>query len=183
MEATQVGGDVTQVLVTKEQLAARITELAAEIDRDYAGKELLLVGVLNGAVMVMADLSRALTIHCQMDWMAVSSYGSGTKSSGVVQILKDLTTDVTGMDVLLVEDIVDTGLTSSYLVSSLRTRGPASLNVLAVLRKPEAARNPVDIAYIGFDIPNEFVVGYGLDYDGLYRNLTSVGALSPTVYS
>jgi hypoxanthine phosphoribosyltransferase len=183
VEATQVGGDVTQVLVTKEQLAARITELAAEIDRDYAGKELLLVGVLNGAVMVMADLSRALTIHCQMDWMAVSSYGSGTKSSGVVQILKDLTTDVTGMDVLLVEDIVDTGLTSSYLVSSLRTRGPASLNVLAVLRKPEAARNPVDIAYIGFDIPNEFVVGYGLDYDGLYRNLTSVGALSPTVYS
>jgi hypoxanthine phosphoribosyltransferase len=117
-----------------------------------------------------------------MDWMAVSSYGSGTKSSGVVQILKDLTTDVTGMDVLLVEDIVDTGLTLSYLVSSLRTRGPASLNVLAVLRKPEAARNPVDIAYVGFDIPNEFVVGYGLDYDGLYRNLTSVGALSPTVY-
>ena len=182
MEATQVGGDVTQVLVTKEQLAARITELAAEINRDYAGKELLLVGVLNGAVMVMADLSRALTIHCQMDWMAVSSYGSGTKSSGVVQILKDLTTDVTGMDVLLVEDIVDTGLTLSYLVSSLRSRGPASLNVLTVLRKPEAARNPVDIAYVGFDIPNEFVVGYGLDYDGLYRNLTSVGALSPTVY-
>ncbi len=182
MEATQVGGDVTQVLVTKEQLAARITELAAEINRDYAGKELLLVGVLNGAVMVMADLSRALTIHCQMDWMAVSSYGSGTKSSGVVQILKDLTTDVTGMDVLLVEDIVDTGLTLSYLVSSLRSRKPASLNVLTLLRKPEAARNPVHIAYVGFDIPNEFVVGYGLDYDGLYRNLTSVGALSPTVY-
>ncbi len=182
MEATQVGGDLTQVLVTKEQLAARITELAAEINRDYAGKDLLLVGVLNGAVMVMADLSRALTIHCQMDWMAVSSYGSGTKSSGVVQILKDLTTDVTGMDVLLVEDIVDTGLTLSYLVSSLRSRGSASLNVLTLLRKPEAARNPVDIAYVGFDIPNEFVVGYGLDYDGLYRNLTSVGALSPTVY-
>ncbi len=182
MEATQVGGDLTQVLVTKEQLAARITELAAEINRDYAGKDLLLVGVLNGAVMVMADLSRALTIHCQMDWMAVSSYGSGTKSSGVVQILKDLTTDVTGMDVLLVEDIVDTGLTLSYLVSSLRSRKPASLNVLTLLRKPEAARNPVDIAYVGFDIPNEFVVGYGLDYDGLYRNLTSVGALSPTVY-
>jgi hypoxanthine phosphoribosyltransferase len=182
VEATQVGGDVTQVLVTKEQLAARITELAAEINRDYAGKDLLLVGVLNGAVMVMADLSRALTIHCQMDWMAVSSYGSGTKSSGVVQILKDLTTDVTGMDVLLVEDIVDTGLTLSYLVSSLRSRKPASLNVLTLLRKPEAARNPVHIAYVGFDIPNEFVVGYGLDYDGLYRNLTSVGALSPTVY-
>src|SRR5688572_15167856 len=129
--------------------------------------------------MVMADLSRALTIHCRMDWMAVSSYGSGSKSSGVVRILKDLSTDVTGLEVLLVEDIIDTGLTLSYLVSNLRSRGPASLNVLTVFRKPEAARNPVDIAYVGFDIPNEFVVGYGLDYDGLYRNLTSVGALSP----
>jgi hypoxanthine phosphoribosyltransferase len=183
VDATQLNGDLTRVLVTKEDLASRIAELAAEVDRDYAGKELLLVGVLNGAVMVMADLSRALTMHCRMDWMAVSSYGSGTQSSGVVRILKDLSTDVTGLDVLLVEDIVDTGLTLSYLVSNLRAHGPASLRVLTVFRKPEAARSPVDIAYVGFDIPNEFVVGYGLDYDGLYRNLTSVGALSPTVYS
>ena len=182
MDDTQLDGDLTHVVVTREELAARITELAAEIDRDYAGKDLLLVGVLNGAVMVMADLSRALTMHCRMDWMAVSSYGSGSQSSGVVRILKDLSTDVTGLDVLLVEDIIDTGLTLSYLVSNLRSRGPASLKVLTVFRKPEAARNPVDIAYVGFDIPNEFVVGYGLDYDGLYRNLTSVGALSPTVY-
>ena len=183
MEATQLDGDLTQVLVTKEQLASRIAELAAEIDRDYEGKELLLVGVLNGAVMVMADLSRALNMHCRMDWMAVSSYGSGSQSSGVVRILKDLSTDVTGIHVLLVEDIIDTGLTLSYLVSNLRSRGPASLQVLTVFRKPEAARNPVEITYVGFDIPNEFVVGYGLDYDGLYRNLTSVGALSPRVYS
>jgi hypoxanthine phosphoribosyltransferase len=183
VDDTQLNGDLTRVLVTKDELASRITELAAEIDREYAGKDLLLVGVLNGAIMVMADLSRALTIHCRMDWMAVSSYGSGSKSSGVVRILKDLSTDVSGLDVLLVEDIIDTGLTLSYLVTNLRSRGPASLKVLTVFRKPEAARNPVDIAYVGFDIPNEFVVGYGLDYDGLYRNLTSVGTLSPHVYS
>ena len=183
MDDTQLDGDLTRVLVTKEELASRITELAAEIDREYAGKDLLLVGVLNGALMVMADLSRALTIHCRMDWMAVSSYGSGSRSSGVVRILKDLSTDVAGLHVLLVEDIVDTGLTLSYLVTNLRSRGPASLKVLTVFRKPEAARNPVDIAYVGFDIPNDFVVGYGLDYDGLYRNLTSVGTLSPHIYS
>jgi hypoxanthine phosphoribosyltransferase len=183
VDDTQLDGDLTRVLVTKEELASRITELAAEIDREYAGKDLLLVGVLNGALMVMADLSRALTIHCRMDWMAVSSYGSGSRSSGVVRILKDLSTDVAGLHVLLVEDIVDTGLTLSYLVTNLRSRGPASLKVLTVFRKPEAARNPVDITYVGFDIPNEFVVGYGLDYDGLYRNLTSVGTLSPHIYS
>jgi hypoxanthine phosphoribosyltransferase len=183
VDDTQLDGDLTRVLVTKGELASRITELAAEIDREYAGKDLLLVGVLNGALMVMADLSRALTIHCRMDWMAVSSYGSGSRSSGVVRILKDLSTDVAGLHVLLVEDIVDTGLTLSYLVTNLRSRGPASLKVLTVFRKPEAARNPVDIAYVGFDIPNEFVVGYGLDYDGLYRNLTSVGTLSPHIYS
>jgi hypoxanthine phosphoribosyltransferase len=183
VDDTQLDGDLTRVLVTKEDLASRITELAAEIDREYTGKDLLLVGVLNGALMVMADLSRALTIHCRMDWMAVSSYGSGSRSSGVVRILKDLSTDVAGLHVLLVEDIVDTGLTLSYLVTNLRSRGPASLKVLTVFRKPEAARNPVDIAYVGFDIPNEFVVGYGLDYDGLYRNLTSVGTLSPHIYS
>jgi hypoxanthine phosphoribosyltransferase len=179
----QLSGDLTRVLFTKEEVAARMKELAAQIDRDYAGRDLLLVGVLNGAVMVMADLSRALNIHCRMDWMAVSSYGSGTQSSGVVRILKDLSSDITGVDVLVVEDIIDTGLTLSYLVSNLRSRNPASLNIMTAFRKPEAAQNAVEVRYVGFDIPNEFVVGYGLDFDGHYRNLTSVGTLAPHVYS
>ena len=183
MDDTQLSGDLTRVLYTKEEVAARMRELAAEIDRDYAGQDLLLVGVLNGAVMVMADLSRALTIHCRMDWMAVSSYGSGTQSSGVVRILKDLSTDITGVHVLVVEDIIDTGLTLSYLVSNLLSRSPASLKIMTAFRKPEAAQNAVEVSYVGFDIPNEFVVGYGLDYDGRYRNLTSVGTLAPHVYS
>ena len=183
MEDTQLGSDLTRVLFSAEQVQGRIEELAAEIDRDYAGRDLLLVGVLNGAVMVMADLSRALTIHCRMDWMAISSYGSGTKSSGVVRILKDLSSDISGVDVLVVEDIIDTGLTLSYLISNLRSRGPASLKVMTAFRKPEAQQNAVDVSYVGFDIPNEFVVGYGLDYDGHYRNLRSVGTLAPHVYS
>ena len=183
MDDSAISADLTRVLFTKEQIGQRIEAMAAEIDRDYAGRDLLLVGVLNGAVMVMADLSRALTIHCRMDWMAVSSYGSGTQSSGVVRILKDLSTDISGIDVLLVEDIIDTGLTLSYLISNLKSRGPASLKIMTAFRKPEAARNAVDVAYVGFDIPNEFVVGYGLDYDGHYRNLTSVGTLSPRIYS
>lgn len=183
MDATQLDGDLTRILHGPEEVQGRMAELATEIDRDYAGKDLLLVGVLNGAVMVMADLSRALTIHCRMDWMAISSYGSGTKSSGVVRILKDLSTDITDVHVLVVEDIIDTGLTLSYLISNLLSRGPASLKIMTVFRKPDAAQNAVEVAYVGFDIPNEFVVGYGLDYDGRYRNLTSVGALSPHVYS
>jgi hypoxanthine phosphoribosyltransferase len=183
VDDTQLSGDLTRVLYSKEEVAARMRELATEIDRDYAGQDLLLVGVLNGAVMVMADLSRALTIHCRMDWMAVSSYGSGTQSSGVVRILKDLSTDITGVHVLVVEDIIDTGLTLSYLVSNLLSRNPASLKIMTAFRKPEAAQNAVEVAYTGFDIPNEFVVGYGLDYNGRYRNLTSVGTLAPHVYS
>jgi hypoxanthine phosphoribosyltransferase len=183
VDDTQLSGDLTRVLFSKEEVAARMKEVAAQIDQDYAGKNLLLVGVLNGAVMVMADLSRALTLHCRMDWMAVSSYGSGTQSSGVVRILKDLSSDITGVDVLVVEDIIDTGLTLSYLVSNLRSRNPASLNIMTAFRKPEAAQNAVEVRYVGFDIPNEFVVGYGLDYDGHYRNLTSVGTLAPHVYS
>ena len=183
MDDTQLGNELTRVLYSPEQIESRMRELAAEIDRDYADKDLLLIGVLNGAVMVMADLSRALTIHCRMDWMAISSYGSGTKSSGVVRILKDLNTDISGMHVLVVEDIIDTGLTLSYMISNLRSRGPASLEVMAAFRKPEAQRVEVDVAYVGFDIPNEFVVGYGLDYNGHYRNLRSVGTLSPHVYS
>ena len=151
MDDTHLDGDLMHVLVTKEELADRITELAAEIDRDYAGRTCS----WSACSMEPASdgmISRAHD-HCRMDWMAVSSYGSGSQSSGVVRILKDLSTDVTGLDVLLVEDIIDTGLTLSYLVSNLRSRGPASLNVLTVFRKPEAARNPVDIAYVGFDIP------------------------------
>ncbi|GAA1426554.1 hypoxanthine phosphoribosyltransferase [Microlunatus lacustris] len=183
MDDTQLPGDLTRVLYSKEEVAARMRELAAQIDEDYAGEDLLLVGVLNGAVMVMADLSRALAIHCRMDWMAVSSYGSGTQSSGVVRILKDLSTDITGVHVLVVEDIIDTGLTLSYLMTNLRSRNPASLKIMTAFRKPEAAQNAVEVAYVGFDIPDEFVVGYGLDYDGHYRNLTSVGTLAPHVYS
>ena len=143
----------------------------------------LLVGVLNGAVMVMADLARALHLHADMDWMAVSSYGSGTTSSGVVRILKDLDADVADRDVLIVEDILDSGLTLSWLLKNLKSRKPASLEVFTLLRKPDAIKVAVEPKYIGFDIPNEFVVGYGLDYDQRYRNLRCVGTLAPHVYA
>jgi len=157
--------------------------MAATIREDYAGKDLLLVGVLRGAVMVMADLSRHLDRHLEMDWMAVSSYGSGTKSSGVVRILKDLDTDITNRHVLVVEDIIDTGLTLSWLVSNLTSRRPASVEICTLLRKPEALQMSVEVRYVGYDIPNEFVVGYGLDYAERYRNLRSIGTLAPHVYS
>ncbi|HYP44833.1 MAG TPA: hypoxanthine phosphoribosyltransferase [Propionibacteriaceae bacterium] len=183
MDDAQISGDLTRVLYGKADIDARLAELAAEIDARYVDLDLLLVGVLNGAVMVMADLSRAMTIHCEMDWMAISSYGSGTQSSGVVRILKDLNTNIGDRHVLVVEDIIDTGLTLSYLVSNLMSRNPASLEIMTMFRKPEAQRNAVDVAYVGFDIPDEFVVGYGLDYAGRYRNLTSVGTLAPHVYS
>jgi hypoxanthine phosphoribosyltransferase len=183
VDVSALGNDLSRVLYTPEEVQDRIAELAAQVDQDYEGKDVLLVGVLNGAVMIMADLSRALSIHCRMDWMAISSYGSGTKSSGVVRILKDLSTDIAGMHVLVVEDIVDTGLTLSYLISNLRSRNPASLEVLTAFRKPEALKMPVEVRYVGFDIPSEFVVGYGLDYDQRYRNLTGVATLAPHVYS
>ena len=147
-----MGDELKQVLITADQLQARTGELAAQIDADYAGRDLLLVGVLKGAVMVMADLARAMHLPVQMDWMAISSYGSGTKSSGVVRILKDLDTDITGRHVLIVEDIVDSGLTLSWLVGNLRSRQPASLRLCVLLRKPAAALMDVDVAYIGFDI-------------------------------
>ena len=182
MDATDLGSDLHEVLITSEQLQARIGELAAQIDADYAGRELLLVGVLKGAVMVMADLARAMHLPAQMDWMAVSSYGSGTKSSGVVRILKDLDADITDRHVLVVEDIVDSGLTLSWLVGNLRSRRPASLEVCAMLRKPAALRVNVDVAYTGFDIDDAFVVGYGLDYAERYRNLPFIGTLAPHVY-
>jgi hypoxanthine phosphoribosyltransferase len=177
-----MGPALKEVLISEERLRARIGELAARIDADYAGRELLLVGVLKGAVMVMADLARAMHIPLDMDWMAVSSYGSGTKSSGVVRILKDLDSDISGRHVLIVEDIVDSGLTLSWLVGNLRSRDPASVAVCAMLRKPSSALMEVDVAYTGFDIGDEFVVGYGLDYAQRYRNLPFVGTLAPEVY-
>jgi hypoxanthine phosphoribosyltransferase len=182
VDASDVGGDLKEVLITAEQVKARIAELAAEIDADYAGREILLVGVLKGAVMVMADLARAMRLPVQMDWMAVSSYGSGTRSSGVVRILKDLDADISGKHVLVVEDIVDSGLTLSWLVGNLRSRGPASVQICVMLRKPAAAQMDVQVAYTGFDIANEFVVGYGLDYAERYRNLPFIGTLAPHVY-
>jgi hypoxanthine phosphoribosyltransferase len=182
VDANDMGADLEQVLITPDSLQQRIAELAAEIDKDYAGRELLLVGVLKGAVMVMADLARAMRLPVEMDWMAVSSYGSGTKSSGVVRILKDLDCDITNRHVLVVEDIVDSGLTLSWLVRNLRSRGPASLEICALLRKPRAARVNVDVAYTGFDIPDAFVIGYGLDYAERYRNLPFIGTLAPHVY-
>ncbi len=183
MDAADISQDLTHVLYTADEVQRRVEELAAEIDRDYEGREVLLIGVLNGAIMVMSDLSRAMKSHLTMDWMAISSYGSGTKSSGVVRILKDLTRDISDVHVLIVEDIIDTGLTLSYLVQNLQSRGPASVEVAAMFRKPEAITAPVDVKYVGFDIPNEFVVGYGLDYAGRYRNLRDVGTLAPHVYS
>ncbi|WP_345472823.1 hypoxanthine phosphoribosyltransferase [Actinoallomurus oryzae] len=182
MDEADMRADLEKVLIPEEELQAKIRELAAEIDRDYEGRDLLLVGVLKGAVMVMADLARALHTPISMDWMAVSSYGSGTKSSGVVRILKDLDADIMGRDVLIVEDIVDSGLTLSWLRSNLESRGPASLEVCTLLRKPDAAKIEVGVKYIGFDIPNEFVIGYGLDYSERYRNLPFVGTLAPHVY-
>jgi hypoxanthine phosphoribosyltransferase len=183
MDASHLGSDLEKVLIDEESLTARVQELAAQVDADYEGRDLLLVGVLKGAVMLMADLSRALVHSAEMDWMAVSSYGSGTKSSGVVRIMKDLDRDITGRDVLVVEDILDSGLTLSWLLRNLRSRGPASVEVLTMLRKPEAVKVNVDPKYVGFDIPNEFVVGYGLDYAEKYRNLRVVGTLAPHVYS
>jgi hypoxanthine phosphoribosyltransferase len=183
VDLEKVAGEITEVLVTAEQIDKRIAELAAEIDKTYAGKDLVLVGVLKGAVMFMADLSRAIQIPVQMDWMAVSSYGSGTQSSGVVRILKDLDADILGRHILIVEDIIDSGLTLSWLVSNLRARGAASVEIVALLRKPDAAKVSVDVAQVGFDIPNEFVVGYGLDYAERYRTLRGVAILAPAVYS
>ena len=183
MDAEHMGADLERVLLTEEQIIARLDELAADIWRDYEGKDLLLVGVLKGAILVMSDLMRALPGTAPMDWMAVSSYGSGTKSSGVVRILKDLDADIGGRHVLIVEDIVDSGLTLSWIKANLESRRAASVEICTLLRKPDAAKVDVDVRYVGFDIPNEFVVGYGLDYDERYRNLRCVGTLAVDVYS
>jgi hypoxanthine phosphoribosyltransferase len=182
VDANDMGSSLKEILITTEQLQARVGELAARIDADYADRELLLVGVLKGAVMVMADLARAMHMPVEMDWMAVSSYGSGTKSSGVVRIMKDLDTDISGRHVLIVEDIIDSGLTLSWLVGNLQSRNPASVAVCTMLRKPSSAQMDVEVAYTGFDVPDEFVVGYGLDYAERYRNLPFIGTLAPEVY-
>ncbi|MBU3734504.1 MAG: hypoxanthine phosphoribosyltransferase [Candidatus Planktophila sp.] len=182
MDLEAVKGDIERVIVTEEQLQARLKELAAQVEKDYEGKDLLLVGVLKGAVMAVADFSRALQRHIDMDWMAVSSYGSGTKSSGVVRILKDLDRDITGRNVLIIEDIVDSGLTLSWLKANLESRGVGSVEILSILRKPEAAKVEVDVKYVGFDIPKDFVIGYGLDFDEKYRNLPFIAVLAKHMY-
>ena len=183
MDLSVIKDEVTEVVVTEEQLKVRINEIARKIEKDYEGKDLLLIGVLKGAVMAMADLSRAIQRHIEMDWMAVSSYGSGTKSSGVVRILKDLDCDITGRNVLIVEDIVDSGLTLSWLKSNLESRGVGSVEILSILRKPEAAKVHVDVKYVGFEIPPDFVIGYGLDFDEKYRNLPFIAVLAKHMYS
>jgi hypoxanthine phosphoribosyltransferase len=175
--------DIEETLIGADQISAKVAALAASIDADYADREPLLVGVLKGAVMVMSDLARALQRPSTMEFMAVSSYGSATTSSGVVRILKDLDRDIAGEHVLIVEDIIDSGLTLSWLLKNLAARHPASLEVVALLRKPDAIKVHVPVKYVGFDIPNEFVVGYGLDYAERYRDLPYIGRLKPSVYS
>jgi hypoxanthine phosphoribosyltransferase len=183
VDLSKIENDIERVIVDEKTLQEKIKELAARVDKDYENKDLLLIGVLKGAVMAVADLSRALQRHVDMDWMAVSSYGSGTKSSGVVRILKDLDRDITGRNVLIVEDIVDSGLTLSWLKSNLESRGAGSVEILSILRKPESAKVEVNVKYVGFDIPPDFVVGYGLDFDEKYRNLPFIGVLAKHMYS
>jgi hypoxanthine phosphoribosyltransferase len=180
-------GDIKSVLLREEQIQTRIAELGTQIGADYrervAGdRDLLLITVLKGAVMFVTDLARAIALPTQFEFMAVSSYGSSTSSSGVVRILKDLDRDINDRDVLIVEDVVDSGLTLSWLLRNLATRRPQSLRVCTLLRKPDALRANTDISYVGFDIPNEFVVGYGLDYDERYRDLPYIGTLDPRIY-
>lgn len=175
--------DIQETLLTTEQIKTRISELGREISRDYAGEEILMIGVLRGAVIFMADLARAIDIPVAIDFMAVSSYGLGTSSSGVVRILKDLDEDLEGKHVLVVEDIIDSGLTLKYLLENLKSRNPASVKLCTLLNKPDRRKVKVDIDYNGFTIPDYFVVGYGLDYAEKYRNLPFVGILKPEMYN
>lgn len=176
---SEVDRDVAEILIGEEDLQARIAALGAAVSSDYAGRDLLLVGVLKGAVFFMADLMRKLTVPCEIDFMAISSYGAATDSSGVVRILKDLDINIADRDVLVVEDIIDSGLTLSYLMRSLRARKPRSLEVCALLTKPERREIDVQVRYVGFEIPNRFVIGYGLDFAERYRNLPYIGVLRP----
>ncbi len=183
MDAANISSELTKVLLTENEILERVRELAAEVEKDYEGQDLLLVGVLKGAIILMSDFSRSMDRQVEIEWMAVSSYGSGTKSSGVVRILKDLDADVTGRNILVIEDILDSGLTLSWLRSNLESRGAKSVEILTLLRKPEAVKVDIKPKYVGFDIPTEFVVGYGLDYAEKYRNLRDIGVLSPHIYS
>jgi hypoxanthine phosphoribosyltransferase len=181
MSTTDLEAAVTEVLIEPDELQRRIAEIGEEISSDYEGRDLLLVGVLKGAVFFMADLMRHLTIPCEIDFMAISSYGDTTDSSGVVRILKDLDINIEGRDVLVVEDIIDSGLTLSYLMRNLEAREPASLEICSLLTKPERREIEVPVRYVGFEIPNRFVIGYGLDFAERYRNLPYVGVLDPSL--
>jgi hypoxanthine phosphoribosyltransferase len=181
VSAAELEQAVTEVLIDRDVLQRRIQELGEEISTDYTGRDLLLIGVLKGAVFFMADLMRNLTIPCEIDFMAISSYGDSTDSSGVVRILKDLDINIEGRDVLIVEDIIDSGLTLSYLLRNLEARGPASLEICSLLTKPERREADVPVRYVGFEIPNRFVIGYGLDFAERYRNLPYVGILDPAL--
>ncbi len=174
--------DIKSVLITEERLAAKVAEMGAQISKDYQGRKLIILGVLKGSVVFMSDLIRSITVPVEMDFMAVSSYGAGVKTSGVVKILKDLDRLIAGYDVLVVEDILDSGMTLSYLTELLRERDPASIRIATLLDKPDRRKVDIKPDYVGFTIPDEFVVGYGLDYAELYRNLPYVGILSPSVY-
>ena len=175
--------DIERVLLSEEQLRQRVRELGEEISKEYAGKEILMIGVLRGAVMFMADLARAITVPVMIDFMAVSSYGTSTSSSGIVRILKDLDEEVAGKHVLIVEDIIDSGLTLSYLVDNIKSRQPASVRICTLLNKPERRKVDLEVNYNGFTVPDEFVVGYGLDYAEKYRNLPFIGILKPAIYA
>jgi len=179
---TRVINDVESVLLSEEKLATRIAEIGAEITNDYAGKEILMIGVLRGAVIFMADLARSIKVPVAIDFMAVSSYGAGTTSSGVVRILKDLDENVEGKHLLVVEDIIDSGLTLNYLLDNLKSRKPASIKLCTLLNKPERRKVDVKIDYNGFNVPDYFVIGYGLDYAEKYRNLPFIGILKPEIY-
>jgi hypoxanthine phosphoribosyltransferase len=179
---TSMMPDVKEVLISSEEIEDKVREIGARITEDYRGEKPLLIGILRGAVVVMSDLMRNIDLQCELDFMDISSYGSGTSSSGVVRILKDLEEDITGRHVLIVEDIIDTGLTLSYLMRSLNARKPASLEICALLSKPSRRRADLDVRYLGFEVPDEFVVGYGLDYAGAYRNLPDICVLKPEVF-
>jgi hypoxanthine phosphoribosyltransferase len=181
MTQTELEAGVAEVLIGEEALQNRISELGAEVSADYEGRDLLLVGVLKGAVFFMADLMRRLTVPCEIDFMAISSYGAATNSSGVVRILKDLDINIAGRDILVVEDIIDSGLTLSYLRRTLLARKPATLEICALLTKPERREIDVPLRYVGFEIPNRFVIGYGLDFAERYRNLPYIGVLHPSL--
>ncbi len=176
---SEIDRDVAEILVGEDELRARVAALGAQVSADYEGRDLLLVGVLKGAVFFMADLMRCLTVPCEIDFMAISSYGAATDTSGVVRILKDLDINIAGRDVLVVEDIIDSGLTLSYLMRNLRARKPASLEICALLTKPERREIDVPVRYVGFEIPNRFAIGYGLDFGERYRNLPYIGVLHP----